>query len=111
MGDSTTPITREELLRAEAESYRRRLKDRQVELQSRRERAYEALQQREEARLKEARSYLFGLSWRASYRDSVRAREREEKDSQVQLLRLQAELYRQRLRRYMRPEQLGEEPS
>lgn len=105
MSDSR-PITREEAIKAEAENYRQRLNDRRLELQSRRDRVYEALQQREEGRLREAQSYLFDLNWRANFRDSMRTRAQQDKDTQAEILKRQGEQYRQRLRRHLRPEEL-----
>lgn len=102
------PITREEGLKAEAEIYRLRLKHRLMALQSRKERAHEALQQREEGRLKQAQSYLFDLTVRANFRDNLRARADKEKEMQAEFMKRQGEIYRQRLRRFLRPEDLEE---
>ncbi len=103
---SDRPIPREEAIKLEAQNYRERFKHRMLEIQNRKDKAHEVLQQREEERLRQAQSYLLDLNGRASFRDSVRTRAQQEKDAQAELLKKQGELYRQKLRRYLRPEDL-----
>lgn len=103
---SDRPIPREEAIKLEAQNYRERFKHRMLEFQNRKDKAHEVLQQREEERLRQAQSYLLDLNDRANFRDSVRTRAQQEKDAQAELLKKQGALYRQKLRRYLRPEDL-----
>ena len=108
MLNENTPVTREDLLRAEAASYRERLKERLSRLQSVRQLQTEALVRREEGAMRQAESYLLDLNERAHFRDRFRALGQELKESQAEILKRQGEAYRERMRRYLRPEELND---
>ncbi|HEY9869622.1 MAG TPA: hypothetical protein V6D08_10690 [Candidatus Obscuribacterales bacterium] len=102
------PFSREEALKYEAQNYLRRLQRKLAQFQSDKERFKEVLHQREQGAQRQAQSYLGNLSERAEFRASARARGEEEKKMMAELLRKQAEAYRQRLRGYLRPGQIDE---
>jgi len=102
------PISREEAVLAELERYRERLQYRWAQILANRERINHALNERQAGAQKAAETYLGDLSERAQFRANVRARGEEEKRLQEEILKKQAEVYRQRLRKYLRPDQLEE---
>jgi hypothetical protein len=101
-------FSREEGLKYEAENYLRRLQRKLAQFQTEKDRFKEVLHEREEGAQKQAQSYLGNLSERAEFRASVRARGEQEKQVFADMLKKQAEAYRQRLRGYLRPGQLDE---
>ena len=108
-----SPMSREEALKLGAEHYRQHLNNRLVETQTRKERAQEAAHIREEGRLKEAKSFLADLNWRANFRDRVRLAEQKEKETQAEFLKRQADVYRRKLKRYLchlEPDKFIDEP-
>jgi len=98
------PVNREEAFRSEAENYLKSFKEKLSELASRKERQEAAKQFRQETAHRQAETFLGDLSDRANFRDSVRARGEEEKKNQEQWLKRQARAYKERLRRYLKPE-------
>ncbi len=103
-----TPLSREEIVQAELERYRQRLEHKWQQIQANRERLHMAASERQEAAQRTAESYLGELSERAQFRKSVRARGDEEKRLQEEILKKQAEVYRQRLRQYLPPDEVDE---
>jgi len=101
MLDENLPVNPLEARKLEAERYLKRLRKAQEIRRARTERSIEAGEMAAQAYGQEAKSYIDKRAGREKWRAFMRSRSLEDKNTQEEALRQQAEVYRQRLRKFL----------